>query len=171
MRAVVLSVLLCTLSVAAPPAARAQVLGTPTEVTASGVSYHIFSRPGEATIQVLVMGDASGGVYVVGASTTMGELLALAGGTQIGSPQAGIVRNVDIRLLREEGGQRAVIYEAPIKQALLEPHAYPTLQDGDVLIVEARSRRAFGQQLREALSITSSLTSLILLADRIFGIF
>lgn len=171
MRVLVFSSVVCLLSVTAVPAASAQVLGTPTEVTATSVSYHVFARPGEATIQVLVMGDASGGVYVVGTSTNMGELLALAGGTQIGSPQADVIRNVDIRLLREQGGRRAVVYDAPIEQTLMEPSAYPTLQDGDVLVVEARSRRSAWQRARDVLQVTTSFTSLLLLADRIFGIF
>lgn len=146
-------------------AAPALAQRNPTDVISQGTSYHVFAQPGEATIEVLVLGDASSGIYVVGSGTDLSKFLALIGG-------AGSERTTDdtevkkmIRLLREEGGQRVVVYEAQLEELLREPSAYPQLQDGDVFTVETEVSRRFS--LRDTLSIVSSLGTLTLLVIRI----
>lgn len=137
----------------------------PTSVIAQGTSYHVFAQPGEATIEVLVLGDASAGIYVVGADTNLSKFLALIGGA--GAESTSDEREVTktVRLLREEAGQRVVVYEAEVEELVRDPSAYPQLQDGDVFSIETEVSRRFN--LRETLSIVSSLSTLTLLVIRL----
>lgn len=146
----------------APPA-QAQSFGG--QVEASGVPYHVFTRPGEPTIEVMVMGSGSAGIYKIGIETNLGELLALTSGGALSSESARQRTNVTIRLYRTEEGARTVIYEEEMEDALAAPSAYPDLQDGDVLVVETRVRERFGW--RDGLRVLTSLSSLILLVDRL----
>lgn len=145
--------------------AHAQVLGNPTDVTASGTAYRIFAQPGEPTVQVLVLGEGATGMYVVGAGTSLVELLALTGTGVSTGQSTDIVRDITIRLMREQGGQRVVVYEQEFEGFLSEPSSYPTLQDGDIFTVEIDQRRRLS--FREVLDWTSRLASIALLALRL----
>ena len=137
----------------------------PTDVIAQGTSYHVFAQPGEATIEVLVLGDASSGIYVVGSGTDLSRFLALIGGAGSEGTSSDTEVKKTIRLLREQGGQRVAVYEARLEEMLRDPSAYPQLMDGDVFTVETETRRRFN--LRETLSIVSSLGTLALLTLRL----
>jgi len=106
---------------------KAQEFGRIGTYTITNTSYHAFARPGEATIQVLVLGSVNAGIYEVGVGTDLGELLALTG-TAIPERTKGEKRTLTIRLYREVDGIRNLIYEAPIQQMLNEPKNYPDLQ-------------------------------------------
>lgn len=153
----------------AGPAAEAQRVSNPTDVISSGTSYHIFAQPGEPTVQVLVLGDVSTGIYVVGTSTSLIELLALTGAGSSSGQSAEVSREVTIRLMREQGGGRTIVYEQEFEGFLSEPSSYPTLQDGDIFTVEVEQHRRFG--LREALDITARLSSITLLVLRLIDVF
>jgi len=137
----------------------------PTDVIAQGTSYYVFAEPGEATIEVLVLGDAVAGVYVIGEGTNLSKFLALIGGAggQTTTAETEITRTV--RLLREQSGQRVVVYEALIEDLILDPSAYPALRGGDIFTIETEARRRFN--LRDTLQIVSTLGTLTLLTLRI----
>lgn len=137
----------------------------PTDVISQGTAYRVYAQPGEATIEVLVLGDASSGIYVVGATTDLSEMLALIGGagSERTTPDTEVKKT--IRLLRGEGGQRAVVYEARFEELLRDPAAYPALRDGDIFTVETETSSRFN--LRDTLSIVSSLASVTLLVLRL----
>jgi hypothetical protein len=137
----------------------------PTDVISQGTSYHVFAQPGEATIEILVLGDASAGVYVVGEGVSLSKFLALIGGAGSEGTNPDTEVKKTIRLLREEGGQRVVVYEARLEELVRDPSAYPDLRDDDVFTVETEIRRKFN--LRETLSIVSSVSSLTLLVLRL----
>lgn len=148
-----------------PAVSHAQVLGNPMDVTTSGTSYRVFAQPGEPTVQILVLGESATGMYVVGSDTDLVELLALTGtGATMGST-ADVVRRVTVRLMREQGGQRMVVYEQEFDDFLSEPASYPRLQDGDIFTVEVEQRRR--ATFREVLDWTSRLASIALLALRL----
>lgn len=158
------------LTVASLPEARAQFTGTPTvfnpaEQVAGGTAYRTFYRPGEDLIRVQILGDIGSGIYVIGAGTTLIELLSLAGGTPLGDRGAEIDQEVTVRVLREANGVRSVIYEADAERLLTRPDQYPALQNGDLVTIQTRLRRRYN--LRETLQIVSSLASIALLAIRL----
>jgi hypothetical protein len=136
-----------------------------TDVISQGTSYFIFAAPGEATIELLVLGNARSGVYVVGETTSFTELLALAGGTGAADRNTSVRIERTVRLLREQGGGRVVVYEAEEDEALIQTSVHPTLMDGDMVTVETEVHNRFN--LRDTLSIVSSLASLTLLVLRL----
>ena len=154
----------CLLFLFVGSAASAQ---NPDDIIATGTSFHIYAQPGEPTVEVFVLGQTASGVYVVGESTNLLELLALtgAGATVVDDEQ--YERDATVRLMREQGGTRAVVYEKPFESFLAEPATYPTLQDGDIFAVEVNQRRKIG--LRDYLQYASSLASITLLILRITG--
>lgn len=159
-----LCVVCAFLLLSSTPAA-AQAPRNPTDVIAQGTSYHVFALPGEATIELLVLGNAASGVYVVGETTSLTELLALAGGAGGNDQNTTATIERTVRLLREQGGQRVVVYEAELNEMLRAPSAHPALMDGDMLTVETEVHNRFN--LVSTLSIVTSLTSVTLLILRI----
>ncbi|NBB86347.1 MAG: hypothetical protein GVY12_09065 [Bacteroidetes bacterium] len=158
--------LLTLLLAAAPGVAHAQFSG----LESQGTNYYTFARPGENTIQILMLGDTGrDGIYEIGEGTDLAEFIALAGGAGESPLGARERQNVTIRLLRKgDDGQRRVIYESSITDLLVDSD-YPTLQRDDVLRIRVRRRQVFGW--RDALQIVTSASTLILLVDRINRIF
>lgn len=153
--------LLCAL----PPVVQAQFTG----LQSQGTSFYTFARPGESTIQILMLGDTGrDGIYEIGEGTDLAEFIALAGGAGEGPLSPRQRRDVTIRLLRmDDDGQRRIIYEASVDE-LVERMDYPTLQRDDVLRIRVRQRQRFGW--RDALQIVSGASTVILLVDRIVRI-
>ena len=134
----------------------------PVQTRTPGV-YQRIAHPGESTIPVIVMGLGGQGLYEVGESVELDELLVLSGGTGL-NPKA---NKITIRLYRDQGGQRAVAYEAPLERMLVDQAAYPNLQPGDMLYVESRPRRQWGW--RDIFTLSTGISSLILLYYRLTG--
>lgn len=144
--------------------AQQNFLGTE-EIISSGTAYYTFARPGEATIRVLVVG-AGGGIYEVGQNIRMDEFLALLGGApSFATQNPGRKTNVDIQLFRTEAGRRTLLYEEELERMILEPAAYPTLQNGDLFVINTVTRNRFGW--RDGLTFVTGVSSLVLLLDRI----
>ena len=107
-----------------------------------GTSYFTFSRPGQNTIQVLMLGDVGKpGVYEVGEDTDLGRLLALSGGSKQPGGQGGSrlqgEGDTSIRLYRNgEEGRRLILQEE--MDDFVERSAYPDLQAGDVIRIESK---------------------------------
>lgn len=148
------------------PAARAQNFGGFNSRITDGTAYYTYARPGEATMEILVIGsERSSGIYEVGHTTRMDELLALSGVLALASRSQEIKTRITIRLYRESEGTRSAIYEAPIETMLLEPSRYPDLQEGDVLTIETTEKTKFNW--RDGISILSSLVSILWIVDRL----
>lgn len=143
----------------------AQAQRNPTDVISQGTSYHVFAQPGEATIEVLVLGDAAAGVYVIGGETDLSKFLALIGGAGAESVSPSTEITKTIRLLRQAGEGRSVVYEARLEDLLRDSDSYPALRNGDVFTVETTVRNRFN--LRDTLSIVSTLASVTLLVLRL----
>lgn len=152
---------------AGPVLAQEQEFGGVSDLETQGTAYYVFARPGEATMQILVLGSiGSPGIYQVRVETELDELLGLTGGTPLATSTRSET-TVTVRLFREGGGRRDLVYEAPLERMLVEPGLYPPLQDGDVLTIETITieRGRFGW--RDAISIVTSLTSVVVLIDAI----
>lgn len=138
------------------------------EDTETNLAYFYYARPGEATIQVSVWGSVSQtGILEVPDTTDLHTLLTLAGG----APGIGKRREnrdppeVIVRLYRKKQGERTKIFESEVEDVMTGAKAPPTLQENDVVMVETIEQRHFG--FRDALSIASSIGSIILLALRL----
>jgi hypothetical protein len=155
-----------TTAVVLVPGATAQFIDDATDVHAEGAAYKIFARVGEPVIRVHVLSEAGSGLYAVGTSTTLTELLALSGGASVGEGTTEERRTVTVRLYRRgaEGG-RAMIYEAELNEMLQEPHRHPSLDEGDVLSVETTYQRRF--DMLRTLQVVSGLSTVVLLVLRL----
>lgn len=135
------------------------------EVEAGGTAYYTFVRPGEATIQVLVVGSG-GGIYEIGRNTRMDEFLALLGGAPEFATRAQDRRTkVSIQLYRLEGGRRNLLYDERLEDMIMAPADYPRLEAGDIFVVETITRRRISY--RTVLQFVTSTSSLLLLLDRL----
>jgi hypothetical protein len=160
----------CTLLLLSASPVEAQEFGRLDGVTSVGTSYHVFAREGEATVRVLVLG-VGGGIYEVGASTRIDELMALVSGagSAFGRESAQVTRRVSVNLYRQTGEGRTLLYSVPVEDMIIEPGASPTLQDGDVFVVEIVDRKRF--DWRDGARAISAVSSLILLYLRVKDLF
>lgn len=129
----------------------------------------VFALPGEATNEIVLMGDQQSGVYVVGETIALDKFLALAGISFFERETDRVEVRKTVRVLRKQGGERTIIYEARTSEMLVQSDAYPTLQDEDVVAIETEALRSF--DFRQALQIASQLASLTLLGLRLYTAF
>ena len=161
------TILVCALSLWDVTPSMGQTFGRVGEIEARGTAYHVYARPGDATVQILVMGLA-GGIYEVTDGTRLDELLALVGGAagpEIGVQTPTVTRQTTVRLYRGSEGNRSLIYAAPLEQVLLEPHEHPRLLDGDLFLIETVTRNKFSW--RDIISVIGGAASLALLVERL----
>lgn len=158
-----LALCMCMLVSGFAPDANGQELKRFDNLISQGASHTIFARQGEATIQILVLGSvAAPGVYEVGVSVEMDQLLALAGGTPLTTTD-GSESEITIRLFREEASLRELIYEASLEQMLAEPGLYPPLNDGDVFTVETIVSAGQRLNVLDIVNVLASITSIIVI--------
>ena len=132
-----------------------------TESTAG--TYYRYFVPGEATIQVSVSGSViQPGLYEVGVGTDLGRLLALSGGPRIDTRNNRQKRRIELRLFRPRTGADP-IYATTMEDAAANPDAYPTLQEGDTLLVEVVQSDGFGW--RDALTVAGGLSAVAVLLE------
>lgn len=163
-----LALLLLAVSISNP--AKAQEFGRINDMIATGTAYYVFAQPGEATVQVIVLGSvAAPGIYELGISVDLGQLLALSGGPPLTETTGATVSTnaTTVRLFRKGTGRRDLVYEAPLDLLLTEPDLYPSLQDGDVFTVETITRQTQRFSWRDGLTIFSSALTAAILIDRL----
>lgn len=169
-RLLTLAALACALAL---PAAAQTTYGTAATQTSLGrgeriqqttAGYYRFHMPGEATIQVSVEGAVPHpGLYEVGATTDLRQLLSLAGGPRIDNRERADRQKVEVRLYRSGEGQ---LYGATYADLASNP-VYPPLHESDTVLVEVVKSRRFGWQ--EAASIAGGLTAVALLVNALTG--
>ena len=138
-----------------PDQAAGQTIGRLGEVQASGTSYFTFAQPGEATVQVQLLGSRTG-VFEVGTSVDLAQLLILAGITLPDGSLGGRAKTT-ITLYRLQGETRTAIYESELENLMVQADQYPVLEDGDLVYLKAKGRNIrWGQVIRTSLSIVST---------------
>lgn len=136
----------------------------------AGVPVMRYARPGEVTVKVLVMGAVGRtGIYFVGESTAMDELLALSGGLSTPPETNRQTRDATVRLYRQQGGVRTLIYEAPLDEMLQQPQAYPNLQDEDVFVLDVMIEQHW--DWRDYLRVITGISSIISIGLRLERLF
>lgn len=145
--------------------ARAQNFAGFGDVDASGTSYHRFVRPGEATVEILLLGNTGqAGIYVVGVNIDLAEFMALSG-VSFGTSSGREKTSVTVRHYRQQGTHREIIFEALVEELLQTPANLPLFKDGDIIYIERRStpRISWFDILRSA----SSIATLVFVAERL----
>lgn len=163
-------IILATIS---PWNSQAQEFGRVDDYENNGGAYHSFYELGEATVQIQVLGSIGvTGLWEVGISIDLGQLIALAGGptAALNQETQGSTRSYSdgtVKLYRRAGGRRDLIYEAEIDRMLMEPEHYPPLQDGDVLVVETVTYQQNRLTWRDAILILNTVISTAVLIDNL----
>jgi len=165
-RSFALALLLASTAAVSP--AEAQSAYNRIDETRSSVAYFYHARPGVPTLQVSVWGTVPRpGIYEVPEETGIARLMTMAGGAPIEARSENEEAKITIRLFREqEQGAREMLYKAPLQDLLRDTEAYPSLNDGDVLVVETEVESGF--RWRDVFSLVGSLSSLVLVVERIF---
>lgn len=127
---------------------------------AGGTAYYTFARPGQNTIEVLVLGGGKSGIYEIGENINLGQLMALAGGGGRGGRRT----KVKVHLFRLENGGRRKILEEEIGD-LAERPQYPPLQEGDVVRIETRQKLNWRDGLRIATTALSLTLTILTIFD------
>lgn len=141
----------------------------PAPVTEGGVRYTRFHLPGEATKEIVLMGEAQSGIYVIGESIALDKFLALTGFSFFEREADNVEVEKTVRVLRQQGDTRAVVYEARASDMLVQPGTYPVLQDKDIVAIEVKVNRGF--DYRQVLQLASQLGTLTLLGFRLYDTF
>ena len=148
---------------------------TPGIYGSSVANYH-FANPGDFTMLVSVWGAVGrSGRYEIPVGSDIGDLLSLAGGP--GADVRGAVGadvyarrgagKTIVRLSRLQSEGREIIMELRIEDLLRLREDSVPLQDGDVIMID--QVRSFN--IWDVFSLVSTSGTMILLLDRIFGIF
>ena len=132
----------------------------------NAASYYKYEEAGDVTVLVNVWGTVRNpGLYEVPRGTTMSALLSLAGGPTQRERRTREDRTVTIELLRGEGEDREMIFEAVMDEELFVPENDPIVESGDVLVVDTYLRERF--TWRELATLVSTGVSVGILLERI----
>lgn len=127
-------------------------------------SVHQYARPGYATKTVYIWGAVGmPGVWKVEEDADLIELLSAAGLRGYGEDQRGGRTNLILRIYRKSAGSRSEIFREEVDRLLVGEQNYPSLQEEDVLAIEAKQR--FGWQ--NVTAILGAAASVSLLVIRI----
>jgi hypothetical protein len=145
--------------------ASAQVIGRVEATESNAPDYYFYVHQGARTIQLHVLGSVtSPGLYEVNDGTSLGQLLALAGGPVLGVRQKRNRRRVDIRVFRPSTNSAVPLFETELEEGSMYTNSYPALLEGDVIRVDVIERTGFGW--RDALSIVTAAASAYIIFDR-----
>lgn len=151
----------------APEAASAQEFGRANDIE-TNAAYFFYGQPGEATIQVNLLGVRASGVYEVPDSTDLGKILSLAGGMNL-RPRTEEQERPEVTIRLHRGGQigKDPAFEALLREILRGERDVPTLRENDTITVDVVQPSSF--TFSQGLSIASTLASIGLLLDRVLN--
>ncbi len=145
--------------------AAAQVVGRFEQTESNATPYYYHVSPGSRTIQVTALGAViAPGLYEVNDDTSLGQLLALTGGPQMGPRPRRTTRTVTVKLFRPNEGSMAPIYDSVIEEGSIYTTEYPQIAEGDILRVDVVERERFNW--RDALQIITAAASAYLVFER-----
>lgn len=157
--------LMATFALLAPTDVHAQRFGQHDATDTNINAYYYFVEPGEATMEVRVLGAVrSPGLYLLGIENDTGRLLALSGGPLLDVRERSRSREITIQLLRPSGSSLQVVHEARLAGGLAGDAPNWPLQDGDVVSVEVVERQRF--TLRDILTVANTVALIALAVER-----
>lgn len=148
-----------------PQNAAAQEFGRPNNIE-TNAAYFFYGQPGEATIQVSLLGVRASGIYEVPDSTDLRTVLSLAGGMDL-RPRSDNQKRPKVTIRLHRNGQMGTdpVFEALLREILRGEREVPMLRENDTIMVDVVQPSEF--TFSQGLSIVSTLASVALLIARI----
>lgn len=132
----------------------------------SPAAYYNYAEPGDVTILTNVWGTVRNpGLYEIPRGTHLSTLLSVAGGPAAGPRSNREDRTIFVRLFREEGGQRVVVFEDVMENEIFAAAEDPVLEEGDVLTVETLVQQRFSW--RDVFPIVAAVGTVAIAIERI----
>ena len=145
--------------------AQRPVFGRVAETETNINAYQYLVRPGAATVEVMAFGNlVTPGVYILEEGANLAFLLALTGGPSSYN-QPDVKFTTTIRLFRNTGGAKSLIYEAPFEEVMDKVANAPVLNEGDIVTVEVVQTRKLNW--RDVFTIIGPVLSTLLLIDQL----
>jgi hypothetical protein len=133
-----------------------------------GVAIYRYAEPGQPVIEVDLLGTVrQTGRYFVVPTTTLLDLLALAGGPSSAAETDQVVREVIVGVSRVSGGTRSLVFEASFDAITAGESVPPPLQEDDIVTVTTTVSQRF--DWLDGLSVAAGVASLTFLILRIAG--
>lgn len=135
----------------------------------AGPTVKTYGRPGYAKVTVYVWGTADTGVWNVEEGTDLLEFLSVAVRSEGGNRNADVRSYQVFKMYREgQNRQNDPFFESRMDELFSRERSYPTIQEGDILVVETRSTRRFTwRDITQVTGTVASLVSTYLLIDRL----
>ena len=131
-------------------------------------SVYKYQESGDITILVNVWGSVSNpGLYEIPQGSRLNWLFSASGGPNIGETSWGTDQRLTVRLLRADNGQSRVIFETVMEDGVYIPEENPTLQSGDILVVETYTKPIITwRDIFPIVSATGTVISIVLALTR-----
>ena len=135
----------------------------------AGPTVKTYGRAGYAKVTVFVWGVADTGVWNVEEGTDLLEFLSVAVRSEGGNQRADVRSYQVLKMYREnQNRQNDPFFERRMDELFSRTQSYPALQEGDILMIETRSRRRFTwRDITQVTGTVASLVSTYLLLDRL----
>lgn len=129
-----------------------------------------YGRPGYPKITVYVWGNADSGVWNVEKGTDLLEFLSVVSRARMtdNSPDRRRTERLSIYRDQRPGEAESPFYETEVQELFSSRGSYPSLQEGDILVLETRTRNRF--TWRDIARVTGTIAALLntyLLFDRL----
>jgi hypothetical protein len=133
---------------------------------ANYAAFYSYYEPGDLTIRVSAWGAVRfPGLYEIPRGTSLQSLFSLSGGPQFGERERRSKRNMTIELFRTVDGERQMIFRQEMENDITAIDSNPVLSDGDILSVQAVTRRTFS--VRDIFPILSAALTTVILIDNL----
>jgi hypothetical protein len=128
-----------------------------------------FSRPGRPTMMIYVWGTASTpGIWKVERDVDLIEWLSAAQVPNFANLESTNKQTLHLRIYRPTGARRVEIFESEMKKLLTTGKEYPSLQEGDVLMLETITKQRFNiQTIFSAVAAAASIVLLVIRLDQL----
>jgi SLBB domain len=129
-------------------------------------AYFNYAEQGDVTVNAHVWGAVRyPGYYEVPVGTKLSEILSIAGGPSFGERTRRSKRTVTIKLYRDSGAGRDVIYEKSATNGIDASGRDIQIMTGDVLEVQSVIKQGFSW--RDLFSVIAALASVSLAVERL----
>ena len=128
-----------------------------------------FARPGRPSMMIYVWGTTSTpGIWKVERDVDLIELLSAAQVANFGNTNSNTKQTMYLTIFRSTGAQRSEIFKAPMTEVLTNSSSPPSLQEGDLLLIETVTKQRFNlQTVFAAIGAAASVVLLIIRLDRL----